>query len=308
MHVFNTLAPVFLLIALGAALRRWGRMPVPMAEWASELTYWVALPALLFHESARARIHFATHFDLFAVLLGGMALCTLTGYAAALVLGLRGGSTSALVQAAFRGNLAFIGIPVAVYSLSGAGEGATAMAVLIAAALIPFYNVLAVLVLLAGQHRFSGRAVGKVCLRVGTNPLILSCAAGLLLAGAGVALPLAASRTVQSLGQMALPLALLSIGGTLDPRRVQGVLGPVVTASLIKVALAPLAGYFLGRAAGLTGEEMRVALILLACPTAAASFVMADQMGGDTHLTAGAIVLSTLLSLASLMVVVGMGI
>jgi predicted permease len=62
-HVINSLAPVFLIIALGATLRRFGWMPPAMAQWASELTYWVALPALLLVVTADTQIDFAQHAD-----------------------------------------------------------------------------------------------------------------------------------------------------------------------------------------------------------------------------------------------------
>jgi predicted permease len=67
--------------------------------------------------------------------------------------------------------------------------------------------------------------------------------------------------------------------------------------------VAPLAGWALGRLAGLSGLEMSVILILLACPTAVATYVLADQLAGDTQLSAGVIVASTLLSFVSLFVV-----
>ena len=54
------------------------------------------------------------------------------------------------------------------------------------------------------------------------------------------------------------------------------------------------------------GSPSGVALILLACPTAVASYVLADQLDGDAALSAGAIVASTLLSVVSLGVVVAL--
>jgi predicted permease len=39
-----------------------------------------------------------------------------------------------------------------------------------------------------------------------------------------------------------------------------------------------------------------MAMLYLSCPTAVATYVMADQMGADRELAAGSIVLSTLLA------------
>jgi len=303
MDVFNALAPVFFIIALGAILRASGFMSALMTEWSSTLTYWVALPALLFFETSDVQFGFRQYADVFLVLLGGIVASLITGYLAAWLMQLPVARTSALVQAAFRGNLAFIGLPVVVYGLGEGNSEVIKLAVLIVAAMLPINNSLAILVLIDGEHRFSVRSMGMLLKRVMANPLILACLAGLAVAGMGWRLPLAAARTLDPLGNMALPLALINIGSTLNIRQVTGSLSPIITASLIKVALGPLAGYGLASLAGLGGDELRVILIMLACPTSSSSFVMAAYMGRDTGLTAGAVVLSTALSFISLFVI-----
>jgi len=60
---------------------------------------------------------------------------------------------------------------------------------------------------------------------------------------------------------------------------------------------------FGGLLVGLTPQEMRMALIYLATPTAVMSFVMAEQLGGDARLSADAVVVSTVLSLPALVAV-----
>lgn len=313
MQVFNTLAPVFLIIALGAVLRRAGFLTGELVAALSRLTYWLALPALLFHETATATINFSRHQAVFWIMMAGMAACMAAGWACARLFRIGPRSAGTLVQAAYRGNLAFVGLPVIVYSFATNGLGAagaaatpavTTMAVLLMAAVIPVYNVTSVVVLLAGQHRLGWRALRAVAASVLTNPLIIACALGLGYSFYRWPLALAAERTLKAVGQMALPLALLSIGGSLELRKVQGRLGLILAAGLIKVSVGPLVGWALGRMLGLSPEEMRVALIYLACPTAAASFVMADQLGGDGPLAAGVIVASTALSLGALWIVV----
>jgi predicted permease len=70
------------------------------------------------------------------------------------------------------------------------------------------------------------------------------------------------------------------------------------------VVAAPMAGLALATWLGLSQPELRMSLIFLACPTAAASYVMAQQMGADDGLAANIIVLSTVLSLPALAVIV----
>ena len=54
MHVLDTLAPVFAVIALGAALRRTGFVSDELLRGLNRVVYWVALPALLFGKIATA--------------------------------------------------------------------------------------------------------------------------------------------------------------------------------------------------------------------------------------------------------------
>ena len=78
-----------------------------------------------------------------------------------------------------------------------------------------------------------------------------------------------------------------------------------VVFSTIVTAHAPALGWVVGRALGLGGLELKVVMILMACPTAIVSYTMALEMKGDEALASGAIVLSVVTSLAALAVVVG---
>jgi malate permease and related proteins len=229
----------------------------------------------------------------------------IAGYAAARIMRLPPAQVRTLIQASFRGNIAFIGLPVVAYSIGETSRDMITLSVLMVSILLPINNIFAVLVLLRGQPRFdTGGALWAALEWIVVNPLIISCAAGLIVAAIGIQLPVALLRTVKPLGDMALPLALLSIGSMLDFREVKGLWLPILAASLIKVALTPYIGYLSAGMAGVSGDELRVVLIMLACPTATASFIMTFQMGGDTHMTAGAIVLSTILSFITLFLII----
>ena len=61
-----------------------------------------------------------------------------------------------------------------------------------------------------------------------------------------------------------------------------------------------------GRALGLGAAELRMLLILMACPTAVISYTMALELKGDEALASGVISLSVLTSVVSLAVIVGL--
>ena len=110
-------------------------------------------------------------------------------------------------------------------------------------------------------------------------------------------------RCLAAVGQMSLPLALLCIGGSLVSTPVRGKLGWSAGAAATKLVLLPLLRYVIARLLGLGTQGTRIALILLACPTASVSYILVSQLGGDKSLASGAIFISTVLAVLPLAVI-----
>jgi len=304
MHVVNTVAPVFLVIALGFALRRGGFLTAQFITGMTRLAYWVGLPALLFQKVAVAEQIEKGFGNSFVIVLAGIGGCIAVAYIAARLVRMPASQSGAFVQAAFRGNMTFMGLAIVLYAFGGdQGHPAQTIAVLTLAPIVPVHNILAVTVLLAARHKLSWSAVGKIARQIATNPLLLACAAGMVWSLAGLELPAAADRALSIAGQFALPVALIAIGGTLAQAKLTGRIGRSALAAVIKVGVAPVVGCLAAMAIGAGPTETAVALILLACPTAVASYVLTDQLDGDAALASGAIVVSTILSIVSLSVV-----
>jgi predicted permease len=306
--LISSLLPICLVIALGAGLRASGFLSEGFFAGMNRLCYWIALPVLLVHKLAGASLQGESALRICAALIIATVGCVLVGYAAALAIRLPSRSLGAFVQSAFRGNLVYVGLPVILYSLAPSGgpsgDSVQSTAIVAVAPLIAVYNMLSVLVLsLHGSHENRPPAA-RVIKQIATNPLIVACLIGMALCLSGVTLPSVANRTLQLVGQVALPLALLAIGSSLTLDRIRGNLVASIVATTIKVAVAPSIGYGIAVSLGLAESEMCIALVYLACPTAAVSYIMAGQLGGDEVLSGSAVVLSTIASLASLSVVV----
>lgn len=305
MYVINTIAPVFIAIALGFALRRGRFLTDELIKGINRLAYWVALPALLFSKIAAAPDITSGAGKALAVVLVGIGGCIVAGYIVAKVFHMPAGQRGTFVQASFRGNLTFMGLAVVLYAFPD-NQAAQTTAVLTLAPIVPIHNFVAVIVLLTGQHRLSASAVGKMARQIATNPMLLACVAGIGWSLAGWSVPTAADRTLGVIGQLALPAALIAIGGSLAAAKFAGKTLYAVLAATIKVALAPALGYLAAVVIGAEPHEAAVALIFLACPTAVASYILADQLDGDSTLASGAIVISTVLSIISLSVVLAL--
>lgn len=312
MHTIDILAPVFLLVLIGWLLRRFQFLPREFFPGLNKLAFYIALPCLLFVKIAPPPEvgNQASAGQITLVVLGVMISCAIVGYLLCLALSVRGPSTGAFVQAAFRGNLAYVGLPVALYALHGAGiedlAGWERTTVLALAPIVPCYNILAVVVLLAGRERPSLAGVGRVIGHALSNPLVIACVAGAVCSYGRLTPPAFAFRAAAALGNMGMPLALLSVGASLTRNGMVRSGSPALLAALTKVVWAPLAGLLIARALDLGPEETRIALILCACPTAVASYVMAAQYDSDAELAAGAVMISTLLAAVSLTLVVAL--
>ena len=308
MGVVNTVLPVFLIIAAGVLLRRFGFVREDFSRGLSRLVYYVGLPALLFHEMAASQFAFSQASRAYLVVLCGMVACVAVAYAAASLMKLPAASTAAFVQGSFRGNLAYIGLPIVVYGAAyshGAGlERVSAIAALVLGLTVPVYNVVAVVVLLAGRQKLDSSAAGRVALETVKNPLVISSVLGIAYSVAVGSLPVFADRTLAALSQMALPLALLSIGASLAGPLQTGSLLPAAVCSLIKVAAAPLVGALVLTMLDMSAGEKLVAMVFLACPTAVSSHIYSQQLAADEQVSASIVLLSTLFSTVSLSVTV----
>jgi malate permease and related proteins len=306
MVLVDTLAPLVLLIALGAVLARIRFLGSVFIADLNKLAFWIALPALLFTSASSAATPDSETFRLFAVLVVGTALITLLAFAASFAQRMPASARGTLMQAAFRGNLAYIGIPLLAYSFSEGSTGdnsrALGTAVIVMVFTMALYNILAVIVLQSSMHSSSGIDWRRTLLSILTNPLLLAGLLGLVVPLLHITLPSFLQRALEALGDAAVPIALMCIGGSLATTRLRGRRSWIVTAALLKVAVLPILVFLLTRLAGLEPADQRTALVLASCPTAAAAFVMARQMGGDEALASGSIALSTLLSFISLSV------
>jgi len=298
-QILETLAPLAILILLGSVLAHIRFLGEPFIADLNKLAFWIALPALIFTSAGGGSLSGGSIGPIFAVLLGATLLITFVAWIASYALGMPATARGTLAQSAFRGNLAYIGLPVLANSF-GTNSPALSAGVIAMVLTMAVYNILAVVVLQASRPSAS-KDGGRGALRsIATNPLLIAGLLGLIVPLLHLTLPLFLDRTLQSLGAAAVPIALLCIGGSLVIVPMRGRQISIVAAALLKIAVLPAIVYGLGRLGGLDASALRIALVFAACPTAAASFVMARQMGGDEALASGSIALSTLLSALSL--------
>lgn len=291
-NVIEIVLPVFLIIGLGYFVRRAGLVDDHFYRQTNGLVFYVCLPLLLFYKIGTA--DFAANFNGRLVVASGVAVgcCFLIAY-------LYGGRRrypaavhGAFCQGAFRGNLAYIGLAI-VYN--GYGDGGLTRAGILLGFLVPVLNFFAILALILPQPRQrTGR--WKIAGQIIFNPLIIGSLAGILFSFSHLRLPAVLNRSLAIATGMTLPLALLSIGGGFSMKRLRGDVRPAALAVTIKLLILPLLTALLMLLLDVSGLDFGIGLLMAGAPTAVATFIMADKMGGDRELAGTIVVLATAFS------------
>lgn len=308
MLILRILAPTFLLIAFGAGLRRSGFVTAEFLREGNRVVYWFGLPALLFNELATASLSVGGVAKvMFGAMLAATAGVIVLAYIGARLLRLPASGTGTFVQGAFRGNLAFVGLPI-IYSLPESlrvnGVPVRTVAVMVIAPMLVVYNVTGIIVLLAGQLDPGRLGLRYLLQQFLTTPPLLATVAGIGYAALGWTWPEVLHETFDGLAQLALPLALLGVGGALVSTPFGREWHAPLSAALLKTAVGPALGWLFGRWLGLGPLELKLVMVLLATPTAVISYTKVVELDGSPALASGSIAFSTLLSAAALVAVV----
>ncbi|MDC7712412.1 AEC family transporter [Vogesella indigofera] len=289
------LAPIALLIAIGAWLRRSHFLAESFWPQAERLGYYVLLPSLFLHGLATARLDGVPIWAMVATLV-----CS-TVVVAAILVGMRHrlAVDNPAFTSVFQGGVRFnnyVGVSAAAGIFGAQG---IALAAVANAAIVPTVNVLCVLVF--ARYGSQGRLSPKrVAWQLAMNPLVVACVAGIALQVSGIGLPLMIEPVLKALGQASLPLGLLCVGAALEFSAAKKWLGPVGVSSAVKFGLMPLATLGACHAFGLSGPAAIAALLFQTLPTASSSYIMARQLGGDAPLMAGIVAAQTLLAAIAL--------
>ncbi len=298
--VFEALFPVFALIVLGALLKRKGPFGEEVWKGLADLCYFVLYPALLVKTLSTANLSEVSVSNYSATLLSTIAIMTV------ILLGLRpllsaAGISGAAFTSLFQGVTRWHGfVALAVTGLLYGDMGLTYIALTIAI-FVPFLNLVNVIVLsVFADQEFSFRRLGRQIL---SNPFILACAIGIALNISGLGLPRVALSFFDILGGGGLGLGLLTVGAGLQFSlhfRNNLIVG---LGTALRLIAMPVLMYYCAVFFGIEGVARTVAVIAAAVPTAASSYVLARQMGGDAPLMANIITAQVLAAIITMPVI-----
>ncbi|WP_174870035.1 AEC family transporter [Pectobacterium polaris] len=290
---FNVTMPNLLMLFMGVALRKIGLLNDAFCDAAMRLVFNLSLPCLLFFSVASNHQSFSEQWPLVLYgTLGTLATFLLLEIAAVRLIK-EPTERGIFVQGGFRSNTGIMGLAFAV---SAYGEEGVAVGSLYLVVTVIMFNSLSVITLTRSLQRKSPdqRISVLMLLRgIATNPLIIGLLCGAAYAQSHLPMPAVIKQTGSFISSMALPLALLCAGASLEWRSMFRSSNVAMLASVAKLLVVPGLLTFGGWLVGFRGVELGIIFLFSSTPTASGSYVMTRAMGGNATLAANIIGLTT---------------
>jgi malate permease and related proteins len=286
LQVAQIVAPVFLMAGLGYG---WVRIGWDYdVAFVTRVSMTVSLPCLIYMALVRS--------DVDPGLLGSLVLGAVLAYAAVglLVWGLV--RAAGLDMATYWppltfGNTGNLGLPLAFFAFGQAGFDLA----------IVVFAVMAIISFTLGVWVVAGAGAHLAVLR---EPILWGTILGALSLAAGWRPPEWAAATLDLVGQMSIPLMLLTLGvaiSRLHPRSLRRALW----LSVVKLAICIAVPVAVGRWLALPPMALAVLVLQVATPVAVTSYMLAAKFHARADEVAGMVVVSTLISVAAIPAILG---
>ena len=290
----QTILTFVAIVGIGWLLRAAGILGKQDARPINALIIYVGLPAFVIRAVHGATLdsRLAAVVAIAWVVFGAMAI---VAWGVARALRLSEVATGSFILVTALGNTGYIGYPIAEALL---GSRALSAAI--------FYDVFGtvgalVVVGLAIAERYSGSSERrKHPLReVAGFPAVIALAVGLLTRW--VSVPSAVSTGLGLLASLVVPLILISVGLSLEPRMIRRWAGPLAAVTGLRLFVAPAlalsVAWLLGGAAA---EHTRLVVLQAGMPTMMLTLVIGARFELDTDLIASAIFVTTAVAAVSI--------
>ena len=294
--------PNILLMVLGFVMQRRQAVNQNFVEVASSMVFQYCLPCLLFFSIIKSDIHVGEQLTLLTAGLVTTFTLFFAGELYAYFFVPEKRDKGVFVQGVFRSNMAIMGLATVAnaYGDKGMSVGAVYMGIITIV-----YNILSVITLSRSDAPKGSfwHQVLSITKKIGQNPLIIALIAAFVYKFSGLPMPpQVIVKTGELLAAVALPLALICAGATLDLKAMFSTSGVSMQASIARIIVAPLTAIVIGWLFALSPIQMGVLFLMVASPVAAASYVMARSMGANDVLAANILGFTTVFSMLSIAV------
>ena len=276
-QVLEITAPVFVLATIGFT---WAKRDVPYdIAFVTRLATQIAMPCLIFSTLVRA--------DIDPAAVKEIALATLALYGAfavvfAIFFKLAGLQLRTFLPPSVFNNTGNIGLPIALFAF---GQEGLALSIVLFALMVSFQFSLG-LWFVAGIDRKWEAA---------RQPMVWAGLAGIAMSLMGWKPPTFADNSIALIGQMGIPLMVLTLGVSIS-RIKPGAIVRAAVIAIIRFVTAGAIGFGVATGLGLSGVAFSVLVLQSIMPAPVTNYLIALQYDQEPEEVAGLVVVSTLMS------------
>lgn len=294
----NSVLPIFSIIIIGYLLKNIFDDKTVLKL--NKFTFNYALPSMLFIEVSSSNFNEA--FDLYLIIYSiiSVILIFLTSWIIAIVFKINKSSISSFVQGIYRGSFAIFG---AFLVSSIVGDANTHKASLILIFIVPLYNILAIIIFTVYSTTTSNMygIIKENFFAIVKNPLIRGVTLGIPFSVFDFNLPTVLFETINTIGSIATPIALIGIGATISLESIRDTLKLSLVASILKLVVFTFLFTGIGILLNFDLESTVILFVLFGSPSTVSGYVMAYNMNGNHELAANIIIFTTLLSVFTIL-------
>ena len=299
LRISELVLPLFGVIGLGYVIATAGILKESTAEGVSDYVYTVAVPLLIFRTLAEAKLPEALPWTYWVAYFSGAFLAWIVAQTISAFIFSRP-MRDAIVHgfASGQSNIVLVGIPLV---LSAYGEPGAVPLFLLIAVNLPVMMTTASLLIEASGEGISRAAFLRLGKSFATNLVLIGFLAGLAVRFLGVAPGGTLKAIIELVAASALPCALFAMGLSL---RHYGIVGDFKLSAIIaalKLFVHPLVVFLITRyLVSMPLVFAGVAVVFAAMPCGINSYLMAERYRAGVPATAGAVSLSTALSVLTI--------
>jgi predicted permease len=281
LELLSVVAPVFVVALIGLA---WARSGAHFDEVSiSRLVLNVGIPCLVFRSLTSLDVPPADLARMAGLATAVMSMFALGGFAVL--------KAMKLPAHTYLGPLVFtncgnIGLPICLFAFGDAGL-ALGMA---------YFAVSSTFHVVLGGPLFAGSFSLRPFFR---SPLTWAVIITMGVVASGVTVPMWITRTTTLLGDIAIPLMLLTLGVSLSKMHPES-LGRSIILSLVRLGLGVSAGLLLTTLLGVDGLTRKVLVLQASMPVGVLNYLFAQRYARSPEQVASLVLVSTLISIVSI--------
>lgn len=296
---FKLVSPLFIILVLGVLFRRRGIVSLSGFRDLNTFAYRLLLPANVFYSIATAdRSHlFQPVYSL--ILLVGILLTFFLARRLVPKLVREPDKQGVIVQSIVRGNFVIVGLSLLQTIYGPSGLELAGITLLIS---MPILNLMSIIVLdQAGSHKSSWLLQLK---KVLINPFIIATFLGLFTLL--VPIPNIVMAPIKMLATASATVAIFALGGGLELRSLKSNRRLLNSVSLVRLFLMPALAVAVAYLLKQSQSTSMTLMMFFGAPVAVLSHAMVQQLGGDEELSGQLILYTTVLSLFSYALWIGL--